>query len=82
MLDKQGYMHAPACTRPRARPHAQAHARGHTHTRARAHITSRTYCFSTATIFRERASVLGHTYIACLVVVWFYKNLECSRSFQ
>ena len=40
------------------------------HTRARAHTHSQisnTYCFSTAKAFRERASVLLHTYIDCLV---------------
>ena len=30
MLDKQGYMHALACTRPHFRAHARTHARTHT----------------------------------------------------
>ena len=58
MLDKKGYMHAQACTRPRAQAHA--------HTRAHAQIYN-IYCFPTATMTRERASFLRHTYIACLV---------------
>ena len=58
MLDKQGYMHAGACTSPRAR----AHARAHTHTQI-----CNIYCFSTATIIRARASMLRYTYIVCLV---------------
>jgi hypothetical protein len=57
VLDKQGYMHARACTRPRAR------ARTFTFRQI-----YNTYCFSTATIIRERASVLRYTmYIGCLV---------------
>ena len=39
-----------------------------THTHARTHRSIyNTYCFSTATIIRERASVLRCTYIACIV---------------
>ena len=56
MLDKQGYMHA------RARARARAHT--HTHTEI-----CNIYCFSTATMIRERASVLRHTRIACLVCI-------------
>ena len=52
MMDKQGYMHSRACTRPRARAHARKHTQ-----------ISNICCFSTATIIRERASVLRHTYI-------------------
>jgi hypothetical protein len=62
MLDKQGYMHAHACTRPRALAHARTHARAHSRTQ----ICS-AYCFSTATTIRERASVLRYTYIAVLL---------------
>jgi hypothetical protein len=56
MLDKQGYTRA--CTRPRA-PIP-------THTPIQTQIYN-TYCFSTAKVIRERASVLRHTQIACLV---------------
>ena len=70
MLDKQGYMHARACTRPRA----GERKRTLTHTRARAHTHTHTqicniYCFFTATMLRERASMLRYTYIACLVIM-------------
>ena len=61
MLDKQGYMHARACTRLRA----WAHARTHAHTQSKYNI----YCFSTATIIRERALILLYTYIAGLVKI-------------
>jgi hypothetical protein len=60
LLDKRGYMHTRASTRPRARAHACACERTHICT----------YSFSTATIIRERASVLRYTYIGCLV--WYY----------
>jgi hypothetical protein len=55
LLDQEGYTHA--------------HAPGlsHTHARARAYKYN-TYCFSTATVIRERASVFRYAYIACLVV--------------
>jgi hypothetical protein len=45
--------------------HAQAHAPKYPHARthARTHIINNTYCFSTATIIRERASILSYTYI-------------------
>jgi hypothetical protein len=61
MLDKKGYMHARTCTRLRGR--AQARRRARTH----AQICNM-YCFSTAKMTRERASVLRYTYIACLVL--------------
>jgi hypothetical protein len=57
MLDKQGYTRARAFTRPRA------HA-----TRAHTQICN-AYYFSTATIIRERASMLGYTYTDCLVLL-------------
>ena len=43
--------------------HACARAHTHTHTEM-----CNIYCFSTATTNRERASVLRHTYIVCLVI--------------
>ena len=39
---------------------------GYMHARTHRQICN-TYCFSTATITRERASLLRYTYIACLV---------------
>ena len=45
--------------------HAPAH-RYHTHACMYRPI-SNTYCFSTATMIRERASMLSYTYIVCLV---------------
>jgi hypothetical protein len=55
MLDKQGYMHACVCTRPRAWTHA--HARAHTQ-------IHNTYFCSTATVVMW---MLRYTYIVCLV---------------
>jgi hypothetical protein len=60
VLDYQDYMHLCACTRPRALEPTSMHARTHIP------ITN-TYCFSTAKMIRERASVLRYRYIACLV---------------
>ena len=56
MLDKQGYMYARTYmpTRPGTRTNASTHTK-----------MCNTYCFSTATMIRERASMLGYTYIAC-----------------
>ena len=74
MMDKQGYMHARACTRPRARaPILSTHARIHRQIR-------NTYCFYTTTMIRERASVLPYTCIACLVCFKKYRSpsLSCS----
>ena len=48
-------------------PHAHAHAPGYPHARTHRPI-SNTYCFSTAILIRERASVLRNTHIACVVV--------------
>ena len=54
-------MHVCTCTRPRARVPTYMHARTH------AHISvTNTFCFSTATMIGERASVLRYTYITCL----------------
>ena len=53
-----------------------ARTRMHTHTRPSTHMhahacthtsLSKTYCFSTATMIRERASRLRYTYIALLL---------------
>jgi hypothetical protein len=54
------HMHTLPVTRTRARPHA--------HTQV-----CNTYCFSTATMIRERASLLLYTYITCIVF------LQCSE---
>jgi hypothetical protein len=62
MLDKQGYIQVRACARPHARKRARAPSLARTH-----RPISKTSCFSSATMIRERASVLRHTYIACLV---------------
>ena len=51
MLDKQGYTHARACTRPRARTHKYVIF----------------IAFPQQQLFRERASMLRYTYIACIV---------------
>ena len=58
MLDKQCYMHARACIRPRVRA---ARARAHTHTQ----ICNT--AFLRQLWLHERASTLRYTYIACLV---------------
>ena len=60
MLDKQGHMHARACTRPRARVPTRTYAR------TRRQIF-KTYFFSTTTLIRERASTLRYAHIARLV---------------
>ena len=52
-----------------------SHAHAHTPALARAHtLISNTYCFSTATMIRERALKLRYTYIACLVLMVIYSN--------
>jgi hypothetical protein len=51
-----------ACKRPHILTSARAHARTHTHI-----IICNSYCFSTATIIRECASVWRYTYFASLV---------------
>jgi hypothetical protein len=49
------------------------HKRACTHTHTHTHIQiCNTYCFSTAKIIRERASVLRYTYIACLDLNVFF----------
>ena len=57
-------MHTP--TRPDTYMHAHTHA-------CTPRPISNTYCFSTAKIIRERASLLSYSYVACLVtssVIW------------
>jgi hypothetical protein len=49
--------------------HAHAHANTTGYTHARAHIRN-IYCFSTAAMFGERASVSRCTCIVCLVVIY------------
>ena len=64
MLDKQDYTRARAftCPRSRAPTHASTHARARTHKQI-----CDTYCFPTATVIHEPASVLRYTYIFCFV---------------
>ena len=45
--------------------HAHAHALGYTHAHTHTQIYNMS-CFSTATMIRERASVLRHTHIVCV----------------
>ena len=59
-------MHVCACTRPLARVPAHTHAQ-----------TNDTYCFSTAIMIRERASLLRYTYVSCLVHYCDYSS--CSH---
>jgi hypothetical protein len=67
-------MHAPtrSCTHIQSRKHA--HACTH-------RSISNTYCFSTATMIRETASMLRFTYIACLVNInsagWRCSTIRC-----
>ena len=58
-------MHVCACTRPRARVPARTHARA-----SMAHTDKYVIliAFPQQQWFRERASVLRYTYIACLVL--------------
>ena len=55
-------MHVCACAHPRARLPTRTHANACTH-----RPTSNTYCFSTATVIRERASLLRYMYIVPFV---------------
>ena len=57
-----------------ARLHAHARMHTPTHPGTRTHALARThkrniYCFSTAVIIRESASILRHAHIAYLVVI-------------
>jgi hypothetical protein len=54
-------MHVRACTLPHAPAHALMHAQPHTQ-------ICNIYCFSTATMIRETASLLRYTYIVYLVI--------------
>jgi hypothetical protein len=54
-----------------ARLHALFRMHTHAGTRTNRPI-SNTYCFSPATVIRERASVLRYTYIACLFFLYYY----------
>ena len=72
MLDKQGYLHSRACTRPRPR--------AWTPTRARTcRQIYNTYCFSTTTMIRERTSLLRYTYIACLIRYQMWRTRSRDR---
>ena len=68
MLDKQGYMHVRACTRPGARVPTRTHARTQRPIR-------NTYCSSTVTMIRERAYMLRYTDIVLLQMLSFTMNL-------
>jgi hypothetical protein len=58
-ISKTTYTHA----------HVHAHALGHTHAQARTHTrTCNMYFFSTATMIRERASILRYTYNLRLIL--------------
>ena len=57
MLEKEGYMHVRACTRPCAQVPTRTHR-----------PICNAYCFSKATMICERASVLLYTYSVCLVL--------------
>jgi hypothetical protein len=61
------------CTRQRARADAHAFARAQTQ-------ICNIYCFSTATVIRERASMLRYTYISCFVIPSYYPDDEDSTS--
>ena len=58
------------CTYAHAHAHASGHPRERTHACTHRPI-SNTYCFSTATMIRELASIWRYTYIACLAAVYF-----------
>ena len=64
---------------------AHAHAQGHTPKRAHARMSAHKqicnmYCFSAATMIRERASVLRYMlYIVCLVGTYIINSLIQSR---
>jgi hypothetical protein len=65
MLDKQGYTHARACTRPRSRALAHKHAHRQ---------ISNTYCFPRQQQFLKRATALRRTHTVCPV----YTRQHCS----
>ena len=59
------------------------HKQGYLHARADAHThiqVCHIYCFSTATVIRERTSVFCCTYIACIVLpAHVFASLEINR---
>ena len=58
------------------RPETKARIQTHTP------IIFNTYCFSTATMLRERASMLRYTYIAYLVMYTFFIYNQCQVTIQ
>ena len=60
-------LHALMRMHTHTRPGTHMHARSHAQACAHRPICN-TYCFRTATMISERASVLRYTYIACLVI--------------
>ena len=70
ILDKQGYIHARVCASPSTRTPTRTHARARTHRQI-----CNSYCFVTATMIRERASMLRYTYIVCI----FSESVSCMR---
>ena len=64
--------------------HAHAHAPGypHAHTRTHTHTSKQSFCFSTATMISEHASVLRYAYIAPLVVLPYVLSLSVCLSPQ
>jgi hypothetical protein len=66
--------------------HVHAHAPGYPHARTHVHTPiNNTYCFSTATMIRERVWMLRYTYTVCLVMLYeeslgytFHSSLEHS----
>ena len=79
MQDKQDYMHTRACIRLLTRANARMRARARTHTHTHAQMCN-IYCFSTATMIRDFASVLRYTYIVCLVESCTYSpGMPCDQ---
>ena len=72
MLDKQGYMHARACTRPRAPAPALTHARTRTHTDKYIILIA----FPRQQWFRDRTSMLRCPYFACIVDIYTHEGTE------
>jgi hypothetical protein len=72
MLDKQGYTHARASTRPRSRASTNTRARTHTHT----HTQICNTVFPRQQWLRESASILRYTHIACLVTFYIRVRTE------
>ena len=60
------------------RVRVQTPTRPGTRTRAHTQICNN-YCFSTATMIRERASVLRYMYIACLFLTYLSNSLPLKR---